>query len=178
MANFKNRRPAELESAKYFFTYINKVSGDDIMHLLKEGKQKAIKLFNNISPEKWEFRYEENKWNIKQVLIHLIDSERVFAYRALRIARGDKTPLPGFEQDLFVTFCEDDKRSVQSIIDEYSSVRDASIVLFENFTEKMMNQSGTASENIMTPRAAAFIIAGHEIHHTEVIKERYLNENG
>jgi len=169
-----NRRPAPDECAPYYHTYTNKVEGDDIISILEHGKEESTKFLESIPWDKWEHTYAEGKWTIAEVLMHLIDGERIFAYRALRIARNDQTPLPGFEQDDYIPFTEANQRLPASLVREYQTVRDASISLFRHFSEAMWSRRGTASNHPVTPLALAYIIAGHEQHHLNIIRERYL----
>ncbi|MDH3652238.1 MAG: DinB family protein, partial [Saprospiraceae bacterium] len=116
-------------------------------------------------------------WTVKELLLHMIDTERIFAYRALRIARSDLTPMAGFDQDDYVPYSNANERSSTSIVSEYSAVRQATIQLFKNFTDAMYAKCGTASERPFTPLALGFIIAGHEIHHLRILMEKYQISN-
>ena len=168
------QRPATHESNEYFKLYINQVKGNDIIASLSEG-QKLMESFCRLIPsDKWNYRYAENKWTIKEVVMHIIDTERVMAYRALRIARNDQTPLPGFEQDGFIANAKTFNRTPESLLAEYMAVRAATIALFIHFDEEMFSRMGTASGYPISVRALAYIIAGHEAHHLAIIRERYL----
>ncbi|MGB1207397.1 MAG: DinB family protein [Chitinophagales bacterium] len=169
------KRPSEKEYAEYYAKYIDQVIGDDIMETLAEHTTENLAFINDIAEEKWDFRYAEGKWSIKELYIHIIDTERIMAYRALRIARNDKTPLAGYEQDDYVPYSDAEQRTKASIIAEYEVVRQASIQLFKNFTPEMWERSGTASGWPTSVLAVAYIIVGHEKHHVRVLKERYLN---
>ena len=125
-------------------------------------------------PDKLTYRYAENKWTIKEILVHIMDDERIYAYRALRIARNDKTPLPGFEQDDYVPFSKANQRSLASILREYKTVRQATVSLFTSFNMEDLLRIGTANDHPVSVRALAWHIAGHELHHLNIIKERYL----
>ena len=131
----------------------------------------------DLPPDKLFYRYAENKWSIKEILVHIIDDERIFAYRALRYARFDKTELPGFEQDDYTFYSGADERSLESIFEEYEAVRNSTIAMFNGFPSEAFARSGTSTGNInnRTVRALAYRIAGHELRHIKVIKERYLN---
>ena len=133
-----------------------------------------VSFISNISSEKLEYRYAEGKWTIKDILLHLIDAERIFAYRALRIGRGDKTPLAGFEENGYVINANANSRSVESLINEFQLVRKSTLELFQNFSEEQLAYLGTSSDNIISVRAIGFIISGHQNHHLKVIVERYL----
>ncbi len=169
-----NRRPEDHESHDYFKLYINQVSGDDFLQTLKEAHHNSMEFYKKLPVEKWDYRYDEGKWSIKEVLIHILDTERIFAYRALRISRNDKTPLQGFEQDDYVPFYNVENRSITSLIDEYDALRRSTIAMFQNFDDAMLERMGTASEHPVSVRALGYMIAGHEIHHLRILRERYL----
>ncbi len=168
------RRPLEKEYAPYYNTYIIKVKGDDVLNSMIEQKAETINLLLSIPKEKWDYRYEKGKWSVKELMLHVLDTERIFCYRALRISRNDKTPMPGFSQDDYFPYCNAENRSAESIMEEYQSVKDASISLFLNMTDEMANRIGTASNGPFSPLAIAHIIVGHETHHMNILKERYL----
>lgn len=168
------KRPQENEYNSYYNGYITLVQGNNILENLEKIKNESLKFYRKIEREKWEKPYAPNKWTLKEMLIHLIDTERVMVYRALRVSRNDKTPLPGFDQDFYAPNSNANKRSIESILKEYEMVRNASISLFENLSEEMFSNFGTASEAPITPLALAYIIAGHDIHHQNITKEKYL----
>ena len=169
-----SHQPATGDYAPFYQGYVAAVETADITGYLVNQKQEALDFFKNIVWEKWEQTYAPGKWTLAEVLLHIIDAERVFAYRALRIARGDKTPLAGFEQDDYVPNSEAASRTPASIVDEFAAVREASIQLFANLSDTMWERRGTASNTEVTVTALAFIIAGHMTHHLNVIRERYL----
>ncbi|MFD2917742.1 DinB family protein [Psychroserpens luteus] len=158
----------------YYQQYIQKAGDATISEGLKENGDATIAFLESIPEEKLEYRYEEGKWTIKEIIQHLIDTERVFTYRALCIARKDKTLFPGYDQDEYAVNCEANNRSMYSLMNEYKTVRLASIILFESFSSEMLKQIGIASNSNLSPRAVVFITIGHENHHCEIIKERYL----
>jgi uncharacterized damage-inducible protein DinB len=125
--------------------------------------------------EKLYYRYAEGKWTIKEILAHLIDDERIYTYRALRYARNDQTELPGFEQDAYAVESGANKRSIDDLLEEFAAVRRSTIALFNSFEDRVMTRVGVASGNVMSVRAAAYHIAGHELRHLNIIKERYLH---
>ena len=131
-------------------------------------------MYLSISFFKHEFRYAEGKWTIKDIILHLIDAERIFAYRALRIARNDNTALPGFEENDYVVAANANNREYESLLAEYETVRNATISLFETFSSEDLLRLGTASNNSVSVRAIGYIMLGHELHHKNVILERYL----
>ncbi|MBI5914952.1 MAG: DinB family protein [Bacteroidetes bacterium] len=168
------RRPQPNEFGPYFNTYISKVETGDIVQLLTERQHSTLGFLKKIPEAKWDYRYAEGKWSIKEVLLHVIDGERVFAYRALRIARGDKTPLASFDENLLAANCHADSRTPDSLMAEYEAVSNATIHLFRHLTDDDLGQIGTASGQPASPLALGYIIAGHEKHHLGIIRERYL----
>lgn len=160
----------------YFGRYIDLVSGTPLLEALDTTKKELLELFEGIDEEKSNYAYEQGKWTIKEMLCHMIDTERVMSYRALRLARNDKTPLPGFEQDDFVTHANTNKRTLEELLNEYEVVRSATKVLFETFDGEVLQRKGTVSDGPMIVAALGYIIAGHERHHVGILKERYLDE--
>jgi len=158
----------------YYGTYIRKVKGDDLIKSLKEIHQQTKDLLKNVSEEKLNYRYAPGKWSIKEIIGHLIDGERVFAYRALRFARNDKTPLASFEENDWAVASNAGHRSFSELMSEYDAVREATILLFDSFDEEMILKKGTASNAEISVKSLGYVIAGHEQHHAGVIKERYL----
>lgn len=167
------RRPSSNEYASFYGTYVGKVEGNDFLAKLKEQKASTISFLEKLPEEKWDYKYGEDKWSIKELLIHMIDTERIFSYRALRISRNDRTPIEGFEQDDYVPYSQAGQRSAASILAEYEAVRNSTIHLFQNFTDENMNRIGTASGASISVRALGFITTGHEVHHMQILKERY-----
>lgn len=156
--------------------YIGLVPKDQtLIQALHSGKEETIQFFESLDATKENFRYAEGKWTPKEILLHLIDAERVFAYRALRFARKDDTPLTGFEQDDYIRPSKAYGRSIASLLSEYKSVRAASITLFDTMDEEMLKSTGVASNTALSARAAGFIIAGHDRSHIAIIKDRYLS---
>lgn len=168
------KRPSEKEFASFYAGYVQLAEGTDMLKNLQETERTTVTLLENLSETQWLHRYAPGKWSIKELIVHVIDAERIFACRALRIARADTTPLPGFDQNVYVPVSNADNRTARSIIEEYQTVRAATLSLFQNFTDEMWDRVGTASDNPVSVRALAYIIAGHETHHINIIKERYL----
>ena len=168
-------RPAADEYNAYYDRYITKVPDGDIVQILATQIASTLQLLESIPESKGDYRYADGKWTVKESVLHVIDAERIFGYRALRIARGDKTPLPGFEQDDYVPFSRAGERTVRDIAEELGDVRRASVALFAHLDEEAMSRRGTASNNPVTPRALAYIIAGHERHHVAILREKYLS---
>lgn len=166
-------RPEAHESHDYYKLYINLVSGNDFLQVLKDSLVSTVDFLGKLEDSKWDYRYAEGKWSIKEVMIHIMDAEQIFAYRAIRISRNDQTPLPGFDQDDYVPFYDAENRTPESIISEYTAVRLATIAMFENFNDKMMERMGVASDFPVSVRALAYMLTGHELHHMRVLRERY-----
>jgi uncharacterized damage-inducible protein DinB len=166
-------RPEPGEYAPYYETYISKVKGSDILGILEAQRLQMAQLFAARSERDGNFRYATGKWTVKEVLGHVNDTERIFTYRALRIARGDQTALPGFEQDDYVRGGNFAERTLADLADEFELVRAASIALFRSLPKEGWQRRGVASEKEVTARALAFIVAGHEIHHRLILEERY-----
>ena len=158
----------------YYHTYVKKTNGIDLKEGLNSNMDVIISFFKNIPREKLEYRYATGKWTIKEIIQHVIDTERIFSYRALRIARQDQTALPGFDQDTYVLPSKANQRTLESLLEEYKAVRLATINLFDSLNEECLLSTGTASNSKISVRALGFIIIGHENHHCEIIRERYL----
>lgn len=167
-------RPAPDEYAPYYGRYIAAVPDGSIVETLRDQIEETVALLGSLPEAKGDHRYEPGKWSVKEVIGHLIDSERVFSYRALRFARRDETPLPGFEQDDYVPAGAFGKRTLRDLAEEFRTVREATLHLYRHLDEEALSRSGIASENRMSVRALAWCIAGHERHHVKVIRERYL----
>ena len=161
---------------QYFYgTYLNALEKEeDLKSALLNGKKNFIELVEHLTDEQFLFSYGEGKWTVAEVLVHLIDSERVFQYCAFRISRNDKTALPGFEQDDYVLESLANKRTKEDILDEYLTVRDASINLFNVMSNDLLKRTGTASGLPWSVAALGLVISGHQRHHFNILKERYL----
>jgi hypothetical protein len=158
----------------YYEAYIQLVKKEDCVKYLSENLKTVVEFYARIPDKKLNFAYAEGKWTVKDILLHLIDTERIFAYRALRIARNDKTAMEGFNHNDFAISAQAKMRNRAGLISEYISVRTATISLFESFTKEQMKLIGIASNSSISVRAIGFIITGHENHHNTIIKERYL----
>lgn len=172
-------KPSDLNSneyAPYFLTYISQVSDEyTLIEELEISVHRLIKFVQNIPMDKFDYRYAEGKWTIKDILQHIIDTERIFAYRALRIARNDKTELPGFDENVYANEANGSSRSIQSLLTELAVVRQATLSLFKLFSNQELLRIGTASNNPVSVRALGFMIIGHQNHHQRVFDERYLS---
>ena len=169
------QRPKSNEYPPYYNRYVNLVDDEDILGVLENQKQEMSNLLNGLGEEAASFRYQPDKWSIKEVIGHIIDVERIFAYRALRFARNDNTPLPEFDQDSYITQSNYDLRTMIDIADEYRTVREATITMFFSFADEFYTRVGTASGFKFTVKAIPFIIAGHEAHHLRIIRGKYIN---
>ncbi|MDH7445771.1 DinB family protein [Aquimarina sp. 2201CG14-23] len=158
----------------YYGTFIDKAEAPNIIDGLQQSKQGFLDFVNTIPDEKLTYAYAEGKWTIAEVLQHIIDTERVFAYRALRFARNDKSPLMGFDQDEYVPNSNANNYTKKELLDDFKAVRNSSITLFKSFTDDMLIKIGEASGSPMSVRASGYILSGHQRHHVEVIEERYL----
>jgi len=166
-------RPQADEHNPYYSRYIELVPEGDIIETLRRQAGETTALLKNVSEDRGNYRYAPDKWSVKEALGHVIDTERVFAYRAMRVARNDQTPLPGFEQDDYVRFGPFAKTSLKQLIEEFAAVRQASIALLSQLDEAAWTRRGTANNSPISVRALAFIMAGHELHHRNIFKEKY-----
>lgn len=162
------------EYGSYYQNYIDKSSDLSLLEGLRSNLKEIISFYESIPNDKLEYRYAEAKWTIKEIIQHLMDTERIFAYRALRVARRDETNLPGFEQDDYVLTSNANHRSLHQLIQEYKVLRTSTIHLMESLSQHDLAKIGKASDAPISARAAGFIIIGHENHHREVIEQRYL----
>ena len=167
-------RPETDEFYSYYNTYISLIEGNDVMPLLDAQPANIRAMFSAMPDEKGSFSYEAGKWSIKEVLSHLIDGERIFAYRILRISRGDETPIEGFEQDGYIEHSNANNRSFAELIEEFDLQRRSNLLMLRNISDEGSRRMGTASEKPISVRALAYIAAGHVQHHVNILKERYL----
>ncbi|MFN5664786.1 MAG: DinB family protein [Bacteroidota bacterium] len=168
------QRPEQGTYPTYYDTYIGKVSGDNIMDALLTEHYETIDLLTSLDEETLQFRYESGKWTIRGIVQHLIDTERIFCYRALTIARNDKTSIPGFDENMYVETSNAIFRDMNDMAREFSVVRASTIELFKSLPESVLDRSGTANGNQVTVRVLLFAMLGHEIHHRKVIEDKYL----
>ena len=162
------------EYADFYKSYIQALEDVELIEELEICLHDFIRFVQNIPMDKFDYRYAEGKWTIKEIIQHLIDSERVFSYRALRISRNDKTPLPGFDENEYVANSNGNKRNLQGLLTELAVVRQATLSLFNSFSQEQLQYVGIASENQISVRAIGFIIIGHQKHHQKIFAERYL----
>ncbi len=169
-------RPERDEAAPYYFTYIDRITsnGGDILGVLEGQAENTTSFLRGISEEKSLYRYAPGKWSIRQMWNHVNDAERVFVSRALWFARGFETPLPSFEQEIAVGAAGADAVEWVRHVDEFRQIRMATIAFFRNLPAEAWQRRGTASGNVFTVRALAYIVAGHAVHHMAILQERYL----
>lgn len=168
------RRPTSTEYASFQAAYVALVPEGDVLQLLDQQGRTTQALLRSVGEEKSQFRYSPGKWSIREVIGHMTDAERVFTYRALRFARGDATPLPGFDEVTWGKASSAHQRTLASLLDDFEKVRAATLSLFRGFSDEEWERSGLASNATTSVRALAFVVAGHERHHVKILKERYL----
>lgn len=166
-------RPNPDEYSEYAGRYINLVGDGQIVGILESQKEESCRLFTGIGEERSKYAYADGKWTIKQMLGHMADTERIFAYRALVFSHESIT-LPGFDQDVYMQKATFNSRPLEDLVNEFKAVREASIYLFKWMTDEQSKQKGIASGSPFSPRAYAYMIAGHEVYHWGILKERYL----
>lgn len=167
------KRPASDEFLPYYAQYIGLVGDGDILALLESTNRETIALLRGFSDAQGKFRYAPGKWSINEIVGHLIDAERLFSARALRFAREDATPVPGFEQDDYVKAANFDDYALSELASEFEAVRRSTCFLYRHMSEEATARRGTANNAQVTVRALAYITAGHELHHRGIIAEKY-----
>ncbi len=167
--------PSPNEYPLYAEMYMKLVRKDEtLLKQLKDNLEITKEFVSSLTEDELNYRYSDDKWTIKEVLVHIVDDERIYAYRALAFARNDKTSLPGFEQDDYAKYSDTHNRKIENILEEYEAVRKSTIALFNGLSEEALKRIGTADGNEASVRALGYHIAGHELHHMNIIKERYL----
>lgn len=162
------------EYLPYYQTYLDYLPDEELILQLKELKNQFVEFLEQLTQSDLNRSYAEGKWTVAEVLQHVLDTERIFQYRALSIARRDKTALPGFDQDTYVTVSNAHNRKLPGFLNEFVMVRNSGIALFESFDQEMLQEIGNANGAPLSPRAAGFIIAGHQKHHLILFKKLYL----
>jgi len=170
-------RPEPGEYAPYYEKYIAEIAGNDILNTLYEQRRQMLLLLSGRNESDGEIRYAPEKWSVKEVLGHICDAERVFAYRGLCIARNDRTPLASFDENEYVKNAPFGRQALADLIEDFIAVRRATISLFRGFDEVAWTRRGVASNNPISVRALAHIIAGHELHHRRMLEEKYLTNS-
>ncbi len=168
------KHPQKDEYAAYYHTYVDKVPDGDIIKILQKQSGQIIKLLKNVSKKKSLFRYSPEKWSVREIIGHIIDTERVLSYRALRFARNDQNDLPGFDENAYVRQSNYNDIKLGDLVEEFCAIRKSNVMMFKNFSDEVSLRKGRANSNPFTVRAMAYIIAGHCNHHLEIIKGRYL----
>jgi hypothetical protein len=171
-------RPAADEHDPYYASYVSLATESDALTALEAQLPEFRALLQGLTEAQGGHRYAPDKWSIKQVVGHVIDAERIFAYRALRIARGDRTPLPGFEEKDFAAAAGSDRVPLAALAEEFELLRRANLAMFRGFPDEAWLRRGTANQKEISVRALAYIIAGHGRHHARVLRERYLTTAG
>lgn len=174
MSNAQLRRPTDNEYASFYAGYVGLVPDGDLLASLELQAADTQKLLRPIGEARSQHRYAPDKWSIREVIGHVADSERVFTYRALRFARADATPLPGYDEKLWGQTTNAHLRTLASLLDDLQALRAATLTLFRGFADADWDRSGNANNNPITVRAVAYVVAGHERHHMKFLKERYL----
>ncbi|HMV07712.1 MAG TPA: DinB family protein [Cyclobacteriaceae bacterium] len=159
---------------KYYHHYVMLVQNKSLTEALEESGKQLASLLSSVPENMGEYRYEPGKWSVKELICHMMDAERIFAYRALRFARNDSTDLPGFEENDYAPEANAHARTVEQLIKEAQRLRQTTLDLFTSFTSEMLQRKGTANKNLVSVINIGYIIAGHETHHYNVLKERYL----
>ncbi|MCU0359877.1 MAG: DinB family protein [Bacteroidia bacterium] len=167
-------RPAKNEYFPFYETYISKVIEHDAVLALEENLSGTLSVLNQIPAKQWDYYYEPNKWSIKEVVLHICDVERVFAYRALAFARGETQMLPAFDEDVYALNSEAGARTPEALIEEFKNVRLSSLSLFKGCSPEALQKRGQLPAGTLTVNALAFAICGHCKHHLDVLKARYL----
>jgi hypothetical protein len=165
--------PHEFPNSRYFAEYLNFKPNENLFDVLEKNQHHLLHLFQHLTLEEWDFAYEAEKWTRKQVLGHIIDTERIFSYRALAISRGEKQSLLGFDENAYLTEAKFECQNPQQLLQQYTSTRQASSSLFQSFTNEQWDAKGLSNNFPVSTRALAWMIAGHEIHHLNILTERY-----
>jgi hypothetical protein len=158
----------------YYHGYISQVKPGELEAAFQVHRTELYELLKSIPESKWDYRYAEGKWSIREVVQHIIDAERIFCYRALRFARKDETPLPGFDENIYVDNSDAGRRSKDELLEELLAVQLSSSHLFKSFTNEQLEQAGTANGKSIYVKGIGFIIVGHALHHKNILVERYL----
>lgn len=169
-------KPLPGQAAPYPQTYIDLIEGNDLIDALENTRIHTQSLYGQVAAEKENFRYVDGKWTIKELLIHLIDTERIFAYRALRFSRMDTAPLPGFDENWYADHCQAEGRNLPDLMDEFEIVRKSSQILFRTMNTAQLDFPGLASGMVYPPRVLGWVLAGHNLHHNRILEERYLSK--
>lgn len=173
MSSARTVRPAPAEYAEFYAGYIALVPEGDVVASLRDGRERMKEALGTLPESTGDRRYAEGKWTVRTLIGHMIDAERIFSYRAMRIARGDATPLPSFDENAYAVAAESDTRRLAELAAELLAVRDCTTRLFASLPEAAWTRTGTASNATVSVRAIAYITAGHSLHHLAILKDRY-----
>jgi uncharacterized damage-inducible protein DinB len=173
LLDWEDNRPQPDEYGDFYEGYINLVNEPNVIQALIRQGQKVYALIQQLTDEEAKYRYKDDKWSVREIIGHLVDTERIMAYRALCISRGEQSPLPGYDHESYVDQCNFDQRSLQSLSTEYDALRNANISMFSSFTREQISRKGTANGVSVSVRGLAFIIAGHEKHHLDILDQKY-----
>lgn len=163
------------EFQKYIQRYLDLIPSQNWMEEMANSEAETLQIYSILNDETALYKYEEGKWTLKEMLLHIIDTERIFQYRALSFARNETQDLLGFDENLFAENSLANERTLKSLIDEFKANRQSSIILFENFSEKVLAKTGTSNGNRISVKQLGYLIIGHNLHHLNVIRERYQN---
>jgi uncharacterized damage-inducible protein DinB len=170
-------KPALSGIAPFYHRYVGLVKADSVHDALKENTTVLFSFLEDIPESTWSYRYAEGKWSIREMVQHMVDTERIFAYRALCIARGEKQSLPGFDENQYANAAGGDRRGKDELLAEFKAVRTATEMLFASFDERQLEETGTANNAPVGVNAIGFITVGHVLHHLEMLRQRYLQED-
>lgn len=170
-------KPLDSDVPAYFHSYFKLIDGTDLIEELHTSRTSSLKLFSSLSTEMENYAYAEGKWTIKEVFRHIIDCERIYAYRALRFSRFDAVNLPGFNENKYISKVTPHQFHMDKMLIEYESIRESNIQLFGNMNEEMLDFKGTANNLEMSARVIGFMVVAHNLHHCKIIRERYLDPN-
>jgi uncharacterized damage-inducible protein DinB len=160
---------------EFYHKYVKLVAEESAVEALTASTPLMLTFFHKIPEQTWDHRYAEGKWSIKELVQHMIDTERIFSYRALCFSRGEKGSLPGFDENTYAAWSDADRRNKEDLIREFSAVREATLLLFRSFTEDQLNRTGIANNNPVSVNGIGFITAGHMLHHLDILQDRYLS---
>lgn len=179
LLDWEDNHPQPDEYGEFYQGYINLVDSDNVIQMLIQQGQQVYTIIQKITPGEASYRYADDKWSVQEVFGHLADTERIMAYRALCISRGEQKSLPGYDQDNYVREADFNQRSLQNLSAEYDALRNANISMFSSFNKEQIQRKGTANNTTVSVRALAYIIAGHEKHHLNILEEKYeINTSG
>lgn len=163
---------------QFYHKYILQTTEDDALQAIEANGERAVTFLQNVDEDKWALRYAEGKWSIKEVVQHLIDAERIFSYRALCIARGERASLPGFDENSYAANSKAGNRRKDELISEFETLRQSTVQLFASFDDEQLKSTGIANNNSVSVNGIGFIIPGHVEHHLNILEERYLSRSG